>query len=121
MSRSRRRRPVFFFSVFTNFLLFISLSRGFSGATRLCSSRSPNAQINVRGTARFKRSCDAQIDVRELDRVVSICDADGTLVCQPYVTMGALTQLLLQRNTKWVLPVVPEMDELTVRFFFFFL
>jgi hypothetical protein len=99
-----------------------------NGATRLCTGTEQNCarlsqrltrtarpsktSISTRVTGRFKRSCDGQIDVTNLDRVVELDTVKGTVVVQPYVSMGVISDIILPLG--WQLPVMPEMEDLTI-------
>ena len=82
------------------------------GATRLCSARPAKVSISTRVTGRFKRSCDGQIDVSHLDGIVEIDQVNGRMIVQPYVNMGTMADVLFPLG--WTLPVMPEMEDLTI-------
>ena len=48
----------------------------------------------------------------ELGNIVSIDEKSQTVRVQPRVTIGRLTDYLIQKG--WMVPIVPEIDDVTV-------
>lgn len=76
---------------------------------RLCTARKNWLNTSVR-FAKYKDTCN-QIDINLYD-VLGIDTEKRTVRTEPMVNMGQLTNYLIPQG--WTLPVVPELDDLTV-------
>lgn len=76
----------------------------------LCSARRPLFMTTMRhGTYKTHRNT---VDLSALNRILELDEGRMTLRVEPMVSMGELTSFLIERG--WTLPVVPELDDLTV-------
>merc|ERR1719440_783668 len=78
--------------------------------TKLCTARAGWRTMSLR-VGRYK-STHTGIDVSHLRSVVHVDEKKGTVLLEPNVTMGQATAVL--NPLGWTLPVVPELDDLTV-------
>lgn len=83
--------------------------RQWNGETPMCTARPGWQTISFREGA-YKKTCH-KVAINLVD-VLQIDTNKRTVWCEPLVTMGQLTHTLVELG--WTIPVVPEMDDLTV-------
>ncbi|XP_063852510.1 delta(24)-sterol reductase-like [Scylla paramamosain] len=83
--------------------------QAWNGETPMCTARPGWQTISFREGA-YKKTCH-KVAINLVD-VLQIDTEKKTVWCEPLVTMGQLTHTLVELG--WTIPVVPEMDDLTV-------
>ncbi|KAG0716847.1 Delta(24)-sterol reductase [Chionoecetes opilio] len=83
--------------------------RTWDGVAPMCTARPGWQTISFREGA-YKKTCH-KVAINLVD-VLRIDTKTQTVWCEPLVTMGQLTHTLVELG--WTIPVVPEMDDLTV-------
>ena len=76
----------------------------------MCSGRSEAKSITMQSLHYKKQSHKIYFD--NMSDILSIDEANKCVRVEPFITIGNLNDFLIQRG--WMLPIVPELDDLTI-------
>ncbi|MCI0433910.1 MAG: FAD-dependent oxidoreductase, partial [Gemmatimonadetes bacterium] len=79
------------------------------GGALLCTARKPWTNVSMRVVRYKHRDNTVRVDLHD---ILAIDPGRGIVRVEPGVTIGQLSRYLIPRG--WTLPVVPELDDLTV-------
>ena len=77
---------------------------------KMCTAR-PGWQAMSLRAGKYKKTFK-NIPLHNFNNIISIDESKGSCIVEPMCTMGQISYFLL--NLGWTLPVVPELDDLTV-------